>query len=76
MSREVRTVKGRFSPTDFLAEDDELYYSIVGKQTLPVNCGADTIYLTHVQDIVLSVKQGTFQHNMALIEPEENQKKY
>ena len=69
--REVRTVKGRFSTTDFLPEDDELYKQlIVGKQSLPINCRAGTIYLTIFQDIVLSVKQGTFQHNMVPIEPE------
>ena len=64
-------VKGRFSSTDFLAKDDELYYRLVGKQTLPINCRTGIIYLTNVQDIVLFVNQGTFQHQMARIKPEE-----
>ena len=58
--REVRTVKGKFSTTDFLGKDTELYYRLVGKQNLPIKCQTGTIYLTNVRDIVLSIKQGNF----------------
>ena len=67
----VREVTGLLNPKYFAADEEQLFYEVIGEHNLPTSCGGGRVLSTNVQDIMIMRNDQSKNHKLQKIKAED-----